>query len=159
MPEAGFHRVVRPTLKFVYAGYVLVAVLLIAAWVVHSQMLAEKGQPPWLPAVAALLLLWPIQRHIRRLTSKLTISDDKLYYESGFISKATRIIQIPKIQDVRVNQSVGQRIANVGDLLIETAGESSRLTLHNIDDPRGLADKIIELETANRTLKPNPPPV
>ncbi|MGI8742501.1 MAG: PH domain-containing protein [Bryobacteraceae bacterium] len=157
MAEAGFTRVVRPTLKFVYGGYLLVLVLLIAAVVVHYQMLADQGQPPWLPAVAALLLLWPIQRTIRRLSTKLTISQDKLYYESGFFSKATRIIQIPKIQDVRVNQSMGQRMCDVGDLLIETAGESSRLTLHNIDAPRALADKIIELENASGVVKPSPP--
>jgi uncharacterized membrane protein YdbT with pleckstrin-like domain len=157
MAEAGYSRVVRPTLKFVYGGYLLVGALLIVALVVHYQMLADKGQPPWLPAVVALLLLWPIQRTIRRLTSKLTISQDKLYYESGFFSKATRIIQIPKIQDVRVNQSMGQRMVNVGDLLIETAGESSRLTLHNIDAPRALADKIIELENASGIVKPSSP--
>lgn len=138
--------VIRPTVKFIYAGFFLVFVLLIAAFAVHYKMLEPQGQVPWLPAVVALLLLWPIQRLIRRRAVKLTITPDKLYWESGFISKATRIIQIPKIQDVRVNQTIHQRMFNVGDVWIETAGESSRLTLHNVDAPRALADRIIELE-------------
>ena len=55
-----------------------------------------------------------------------------------------------------MNQSIGQRMMNIGDLLIETAGESSRLTLHNIDGARGLADRIIELEgKAGRGIGPS----
>src|SRR5438874_6445022 len=138
--------VIRPTSKFIYAGFIFVFLLLIAALALQYQVLGPQGQVPWLPAVVALLLLWPIQRWIRRRAVKLTITPDKLYWESGFISKATRIIQIPKIQDVRVNQTIHQRLFNVGDVWIETAGESSRLTLHNVDGPRALADRIIELE-------------
>ena len=133
----------------------MVGVLLIAALVAHYQMLAD--QPPLLPGAVALLLLWPIQRAIRRLATKLSVTNDKLYYETGFISKATRIIQIAKIQDVRVNQSMGQRMMNIGDLLIETAGESSRLTMHNVDGARALADRIIELEgRAGAQVAPKP---
>jgi uncharacterized membrane protein YdbT with pleckstrin-like domain len=138
--------VIRPTLKFIYAGFIVIFVLLIAALTLHYKVLAPQGQVPWLPAVIALLLVWPLQRLIRRRVVKLTITPDKLYWESGFISKATRIIQIPKIQDVRVNQTIHQRLFNVGDVWIETAGESSRLTLHNVDGARALADRIIELE-------------
>jgi uncharacterized membrane protein YdbT with pleckstrin-like domain len=143
--------VIRPTSKFIYAGFILVFILLIAALTLQYQVLGPQGQVPWLPAVVALLLLWPIQRWIRRRAVKLTITPDKLYWESGFISKATRIIQIPKIQDVRVNQTIHQRLFNVGDVWIETAGESSRLTLHNVDGPRALADHIIELENKGGT--------
>jgi uncharacterized membrane protein YdbT with pleckstrin-like domain len=144
--DTAVNTVVRPTLKFIYTGFIVIFVLLIAALTLHYKVLADEGQPPWLPAVVALLLLWPLQRLIRRQTVKLTVTQDKLYWESGLISKATRIIQIPKIQDVRVNQTIHQRLFNVGDVWIETAGESSRLTLHNVDGPRALADRIIELE-------------
>ncbi len=150
--------VVRPSVKFVLAGYFAVGVLLGAALLLHFAILADKGQPPWLPLAVALLFLWPVQRSIRRLSTKLTITQDKLYYETGLLSRATRIVQIPKIQDVRVNQSIGQRMLNIGDLLIETAGESSRLTLHNIDGARALADRIIELEGRTGTpAAPNGP--
>ena len=65
-------------------------------------------------------------------------------------SKTTRNIQISKIQDVRVDQSVSQRIFNVGDLSIETAGESSRLTVHNVDNPQGL----MRFSIAHRRARP-----
>ena len=134
--------IIRPSLKFVYAGFVLVLLVIIAAAVIQFQYRPDKA--PWLPGVTALLLLWPIQRMLRRLTVKITISGDKLRYESGFLSKSTRIIQLSKVQDVRVNQTLGQRIVNVGDVSIETAGESSRLVVQNLDQPNVLAEEIIE---------------
>lgn len=136
---------IRPSLKFIQAGFAVTILLLIVAIVVHYEYLEPQGQSPWLPAVIALLLLWPISRAIKRLFTKLTIRGDKLYSETGALSKQTRIIQIPKIQDVRVHQSLGQRMAGVGDLSIETAGEGSRLTVSNVDNPAALAEQILEL--------------
>ena len=130
-------------MKQIKAGYFLVVLVIVAAVVVHVEFLAPQGQVPWLPAVAVLLLLLPIRRHIRRQSSKITITGDKLRYEAGLLSKTTRNIQLSKVQDVRVDQSFGQRILGVGDLSIETSGESSRLELDNIDQPQAVADEII----------------
>jgi uncharacterized membrane protein YdbT with pleckstrin-like domain len=47
------------------------------------------------------------------------------------------------VQDVRVDQRLTQRLWKVGDLSIETAGEASRLTIRNVDDPQTLADDIM----------------
>jgi uncharacterized membrane protein YdbT with pleckstrin-like domain len=74
----------------------------------------------------------------------MTMIGDKLRYETGMLSKSTRTIQLSKVQDVTVRQSVGQRVAGVGDLTIETAGETSRLTFSNIDGPQEMADRIID---------------
>ena len=94
-------------------------------------------------AVPPLLFLWPLSRAMRRRFTKTTISGDRLRFESGLAAKTTRNIQISKIQDVRVDQSVKQRMFGVGDLSIETAGEASRLTIHNVDNPQDLADEIL----------------
>jgi putative membrane protein len=141
--------VVRPTLKFIQAGYVLVAVILIAAIVVHVEYLQPRDQPPWLPIAAALLFTLPIRRHIIRQQVKMTVSGDKLRYEAGLLSKSTRIIQLAKVQDVRVNQSLAQRMFGVGDLAIETAGESSRLVVQHLDNPRRLAEELIEASSGH----------
>lgn len=90
-----------------------------------------------------LILLWPLARWIRRSFSKATITGDRLRYETGFTSKSTRTIQLSKVQDVRVDQRMTQRMFGVGDISIETAGEASRLMLHNVDNPQTLADEIL----------------
>ncbi len=132
--------VVRPTMKFINAGYLAVIVVIAAAAIAWYML---HPQPYWAPAVLLVLLWWPLQRHIRRLTAKATISGDKLRYETGFLGKSTRTIQLSKIQDVRVDQSFAQRIFGVGSISIETAGEASRLTVHNIDLPQAIADEIM----------------
>jgi uncharacterized membrane protein YdbT with pleckstrin-like domain len=50
-----------------------------------------------------------------------------------------------------VDQRLAQRMFDVGDLSIETAGEASRLTIANVDSPQALADEIM-----NRAQKGNP---
>ena len=137
MPEL----IIRPTLKFIQAAYLLVLLIAIGAVVLRQMYYLEK--PAWIPAVFLILLLWPFSKHMRRQTSKLTLSADKLRYEMGFLSKSTRTLQLGKIQDVRVDQSLGQRIFGVGNISIETAGESSRLTVVNVDSPQKIADEVM----------------
>jgi len=125
---------------------VIVLLVICAALFVHYKYLVDQYQPqyPYLPIASLFLLLWPIKRHFRRQTIKLTISGDKLRYETGLTSKSTRIIQLPKVQDVRVIQSLTQRMFDVGDMSIETAGESSRLVVDNLDAPRQLAEQLTD---------------
>jgi uncharacterized membrane protein YdbT with pleckstrin-like domain len=132
--------VVHPSIKFVRFGYIAVFVLIGIALAAASNYEA----PLWLAAVAAVLLLWPAQRHLRLRFTKITVTGDKLRYETGMLSKTTRTIQLSKVQDIRVDQSLGQRLAGVGDISIETAGETSRLVVSSIDDPQAVADHLME---------------
>jgi putative membrane protein len=137
--------VIRPTLKFIKLGYAAVILLIVAAAIGFSMIPqdSEWRDRPWILAVPALLLLWPIRRHIARQFTKATIAGDKLRYEVGAFSKSTRNISLPKVQDARVDQSVTQRMFGVGNLSIETAGEASRLTIRNVDRPQQVADEIL----------------
>jgi uncharacterized membrane protein YdbT with pleckstrin-like domain len=142
--------VIRPSMKFIKAGYVCALLVVGAAITVHYKYLVDQypnQRYPYLPLASLVLLLWPIKRHLQRQTVKLTIAGDKLRYETGFTSTSMRLIQLPKVQDVRVIQSFGQRIFGVGDISIETAGESSRLVVENLDRPRELAEQITDAST------------
>ncbi|MFB3826406.1 MAG: PH domain-containing protein [Bryobacteraceae bacterium] len=133
---------IRPTFKFIRLGYALAGLVVLAAVVAWATVLPQAW---WLPIAAAALLLWPLQKHIKRNLTSITIAGDKLRYETGLLSKTTRTIQLSKVQDVRVDQNLGQRILGVGNLSIETAGETSRLTIANIDAPQRAADHIVDL--------------
>jgi len=137
--------VIRPTLKFIKLGYAAV-LLLIVAGVIGFSMISQDSEwksRPWIMAVPAVLLIWPIRRHMARQFTKATIAGDKLRYEVGALSKSTRNISLPKVQDARVDQSVTQRMFGVGNLSIETAGETSRLTIRNVDRPQQVAEEIL----------------
>ncbi len=152
-------RVIRPSMKQIKTGYLLVVLVIVAALVVQAKYREDEppGMPEWLlPAVAALLLVFPIRKHIRRQATKVTLMGDKLRYESGLLSKTTRTIQLSKIQDVRVEQSFGQRMLSVGNLSIETSGESSRETFYNIDGPQAVADEIIAASQEHGSAQSRP---
>ncbi|MEK7403725.1 MAG: PH domain-containing protein [Acidobacteriota bacterium] len=136
--------IIRPTLKWVRFGYTLwflIAFVAIFAW---NNYLPDRPFWPVAVGVAALWALWPLRLQILRRLTRITIAGDKLRYEAGLFSKTTRTLQLAKIQDVTVNQSLGQRMLGIGDLSIETAGETSRLTIRNIDQPQELADQILD---------------
>ena len=129
-------------MKLIYAGYAAIVLLVLGAFLLYDWY--ATTQPVWVPALTLVLLLWPASKHIRRRLTRMTLSGDKLRYESGFLSKTTRSIQLSKIQDVRVDQSIAQRMLGAGDISIETAGETSRLTMHNVDRPQEVADYVMD---------------
>jgi uncharacterized membrane protein YdbT with pleckstrin-like domain len=136
--------VIRPSMKFIRAGYMITLLVVgVAGFLTYQH--PPPSSPTWLPALWLILFIWPIKRHIQRQAVKLTIAGDKLRYETGMASKSTRLIQLPKVQDVRVVQSVMQRMLGVGDISIETAGENSRLMVHNLDRPQQLAEQLTDL--------------
>jgi uncharacterized membrane protein YdbT with pleckstrin-like domain len=132
---------VRPTAKFLKAGAILAAVIFIA--LEAGYYLYLSASTPLLMLIPLAVFIWPASRAFRRRFTQAAIGGDRLRYETGLASKSTRTIQLSKVQDVRVDQRLMQRIFGVGDISIETAGEASRLTIHNVDDPQALADEIL----------------
>jgi uncharacterized membrane protein YdbT with pleckstrin-like domain len=134
--------IIRPTLKFIKVGAAVAAIVFLGLEILYITQWRGSGAA-WLMALPPLVLLWPLVRWIRRQSSRATISGERLRYETGVFSRTTRNIQLPKLQDARVEQRLLQRLCGVGDLSLETAGEASRLTIPNVDDPQALADEIM----------------
>jgi uncharacterized membrane protein YdbT with pleckstrin-like domain len=132
---------VRPTAKFLKAGAILAGVVFIGLEFAYYNWLS--AQTPLLMILPLAVFIWPATRAARRQLTKAVISGDRLRYETGLTSKSVRTIQLSKVQDVRVDQRLGQRIFNVGDISIETAGEASRLRIPDVDDAQTLADEIL----------------
>jgi uncharacterized membrane protein YdbT with pleckstrin-like domain len=134
-------RTIRPSMKTVWAGYVL-AILVIAAgvWAYYTY---AADRPRWLMAIPCVLLLPPLRMQLKRRLITLRLQDDHLTLETGFFSRTRRTFDMAKVQDVTVRQSFGQRLLGVGDVMLETAGESGRIAILNVDRPRDIADTII----------------
>jgi len=140
---------VRQSLKGVKIAYALVAVLAVVAYWLRASYAPDI--PLWAPVLApAALLLLTVIRHLRRRTTSLDVQGDRLRYEAGLFSKTSRIMELSKVQDVRFDQTFGQRIIGTGDLSVETAGETSRIEMDSIDRPREVAEHILELSRALR---------
>jgi membrane protein YdbS with pleckstrin-like domain len=139
----------RQSLKGVKLAYLLIFVLAAATYWLRAVYRPDIAV--WAPLVApGALLLLTFVRHIRRRTTKLSVEGERIHYEAGLFSKTTRIIELAKVQDVRVDQTLSQRMVNVGDLSLETAGGSSRIVMASIDRPKEAAEYILERAKAQR---------
>jgi uncharacterized membrane protein YdbT with pleckstrin-like domain len=144
----------RASTKFIKLGYVLCLILAVGIAVYLKSTGPTDKNFWWLLIVPAFLALIVVTRHIEKLRMKLEISGDRLRFQSGFLSKTTRTMELVKVQDVRVDQSLGQRMVGIGDLTFETAGESSRIVMRSIDRPQLAADHILEMAKTQR-LRPD----
>ncbi len=134
--------VIHPTRKWLRLQYTTVFILVcLSIFVINNYVQVENESVLLLPV---LLFLFPMFGSLRRRFTKVTVTGDKLRYETGILSRTCRTIQLSKVQDVSVVQTLWQRLVGIGSLSFETAGETSRLTVANIDDPQAIADHIID---------------
>jgi membrane protein YdbS with pleckstrin-like domain len=152
--QAPEDRLIRPSMKTVYAAYVL-ALLVIAACAWGYFEYADD-KPRWLLAIPLIVLLPPLRMHLSRRLVTVRLHDDHLTLETGLLSRTRRTVDMAKIQDVTVRQTLGQRMMGIGDLTLESAGESGRIALQNFDNPRGIADAIIDCSKRLRGSGLNP---
>ena len=145
---------IRQSLKGVKAAYllcVLLEIVIVAMWY-EQQLPIPLEAAAVLPAILAIFV---VTRHIRRRMTKITISADRLHYETGLASKSTRTVELAKVQDVRVSQTVWQRIFNMGAVSLETAGSASRILMESIDRPQEVANHILDMaREAGKTAGP-----
>ena len=97
----------------------------------------------WLLIVPAVIVLWTLARHLRLRYTKLNVGAGKLKYETGMLSRTVRTMELSKVQDVLVNQTFMDRMLNLGTITIQTAGETSRLTMDGVEDPQQVAEFIL----------------
>lgn len=147
----------RPSLKFVNLSYIVC--LLLALAVVAYGTMANPPVEHWeyMFAAPVILIFFTLIRHVQKRMVKINVLSDRLRYESGLASKTTRTIELVKVQDVTVAQSIWQRMVGIGDLSIETAGSTSRIEIDAIDRPQQAADHILELSRAQRSSPPGEP--
>ena len=148
---------IRPSLKGVYFYYALAVLAIIAGiWAYYRY---AEDQAPWLMAIPCIGLLVPIVMHAKRRLISMRIHDLHLTFESGLLSRTRRTVDMAKIQDVTVKQSVGQRLLGIGDLMLESAGEGGSMGMQNLDRPRQIADAIIagskQAALARAAVNPN----
>jgi membrane protein YdbS with pleckstrin-like domain len=142
--------VLRQSIKIIKLSYILCLVLAVGIGVYLTVAMDRPEHSEWTLAVPAVLLFLTAVRHANRRMVRLEILGDRLRYQAGFLSKTTRTIELLKVQDVRVDQTLAQRMLGVGNLSLETAGMGSAIVMPSIDNPQTAADHILGLAKAQR---------
>lgn len=81
------------------------------------------------------------------LTSELAVTDRRLIFRRGLLSKTGWELPVDRVLDVKFSQSALQRLVGAGNMLVESAG-ASQTALTNVPDPVGLNKLIREARDA-----------
>lgn len=136
---------IRPTAKFVIFSYLFTSALAMVAAGIWYRQQARREFLYAILACAALALFIAAKRHLRLQFTSLTFDGQGLKFQDGVVSKSTRLLNMSKIQDVRVDQGIADRILGIGAITLETAGEAGRLVMENVDHPQDVAHRILAL--------------
>jgi membrane protein YdbS with pleckstrin-like domain len=103
------------------------------------------GLPLGIPlAISAIFFIQPIRMHIENKRIVYTLTNIKIEIEEGYFSQTVRSIPLRNVQDVSVKESFKERIIGVGDVVIDSAAATAKITMDNINNPRKYADLILD---------------
>ncbi|HLH41589.1 MAG TPA: PH domain-containing protein [Bryobacteraceae bacterium] len=139
----------RQSLKAVKLGYLLCLAAELAIGIYWIAERPASDVPLWAPMLVPMAFaLFIAIRHIRRRMTLITVAGDHVRYEFGLAGKTTRTVELMKVQDVSVHQTLGQRLLNIGDISLETAGVHSPIVMTSIDNPHVAAEYILKMAHA-----------
>ncbi len=132
---------IRPSFYSVGMAYAIATILSLLV----SGAIGYFDGPLWVVfTAAAVFFLVPVYRHIQRNRITYTLTPVKIEIDSGIFSKTIQNIPLRNIQDITTRATLGERLLGIGDVIIDSAAEASKITMRNIRDPRKHADLILD---------------
>ncbi len=130
---------------------VLATLLLVAIEVILFARFDPPSLAGWLLVGAAVLvfLIYPVRAFLAWITSHFVVTTDRVIHRSGWLAKRSMEMPLERINDVRFQQTVLERIVGAGDLIIESAGEYGQNHFRDIRDPEGVQKLIYERAEEN----------
>jgi uncharacterized membrane protein YdbT with pleckstrin-like domain len=101
-------------------------------------------------AVALVLFIWlTLAPYIVWRSTHYVLTDKQVLIRKGVFSREERGIPLSKVNDVRTNQSLFDRIIGSGTILIESAGEHGQSHLDRVPDAIKVGRTLKELVEAD----------
>lgn len=117
--------------------------LLVLGAVVAAILAATQGAAGWIVTViVAVGLAIAAKGLIRWLTTLHAITNERVIYRAGLISKKGKEIPLENVNDVAFSQTVIERLFGTGDLLIESAGTHGQSQYADIPNPEEVQSLI-----------------
>ncbi len=135
----------RSVLGFYVAGVLLVAVAAAIGALASGTAIAILAGA----VVLALVLLVGV---LKRMSTRYVITTERLHIRRGILSKATQETRIQRVQNVNTDQSLFERLVQVGTVDFDTAGsDDSEFRFVGVSDPR---DVVRAVDRAQRSAGP-----
>jgi uncharacterized membrane protein YdbT with pleckstrin-like domain len=107
----------------------------ILAGAVYFVSLKEGALWGWIAAALAFYAAIELFRAwFKRVTTEIAVTNRRIIYKHGFISRSTIEMQMDKVESVDVQQSVWGRLLDYGDITVRGVGVGIE-TLKSIDTP------------------------
>ncbi len=108
----------------------------IATLVMTESDTTEQSIAGWAALVAlAVSAVWLVVRYSRWTTTHFVITNLRVIFRSGLVSKRGIEIPLDRVTTVHFRQGVMERVVGAGDLLIESGGESGQQRFTDIRQP------------------------
>jgi uncharacterized membrane protein YdbT with pleckstrin-like domain len=120
-----------PTIAVVAAIGAAVATLITTETDTTAQSIAGWASLAALGASA----VWLVVRYARWLTTHFVITNRRLIFRTGLLTKRGVEIPLERVNTVHFHQGVWDRVVGAGDLLIESGGESGQQRFTDIRQP------------------------
>lgn len=107
----------------------------------------------WVALVMIVLsACWLVSRYGRWLTTHFVITNRRVIFRTGLLTKRGIEVPIDRVNTVHFHQSMVERLVGAGDLLIESGGESGQQRFTDIRQPDRV-QRVIHAEMEARELR------
>jgi uncharacterized membrane protein YdbT with pleckstrin-like domain len=96
--------------------------------------------------------VWLLVRYGRWLTTHFVITNRRVIFRTGLLAKRGIEIPIDRVNTVHFSQGVWERVVGVGDLLIESGGETGQQRFTDIRQPDRV-QRVLYAELESRELR------
>ena len=86
-------------------------------------------------AVLAVAVVFLLARYVRWTTTNFVVTNERLIHREGVVAKKGIEIPLDRVQTIRFNQTILERMLGAGDLMIESDGETGQNTFTDIRKP------------------------
>lgn len=135
--------------------YILAGIVAAAIWIVGFEYLSADVQPAILVGAGLVpLVIALVWAALRRTSVEYRVHPQSIEVESGIVSRRIDNLQLFRVRDLNLNQSLFGRMVGVGDVTVTSTDQSTpRLVLQGIDDPRAVYEKLRELVAASQATR------
>jgi uncharacterized membrane protein YdbT with pleckstrin-like domain len=129
--------------RFYVKGLLVSVVAGILAGIVTAVAVGHV-QTGWVSAAVLLVFIVVLASgQLRRIQTTYSITNRRLTIETGLLSKRLHQTRLERVQNVNSTQSFTGRLASVGTVDFDTAGESEfDFSFRGVRDPRGIVRTV-----------------
>jgi uncharacterized membrane protein YdbT with pleckstrin-like domain len=121
-------------------------------WVGHPSQWRNFGW--WLLGLLLIPLPWAIWKWLETRNTIYTLTDQRLKFTRGVLSKTTEDLELYRVRDTKFQQSFWERMLGLGEIELYTTDETTTVvSLPFIKDAEAVREKMRGLVEARRDAK------